>query len=114
MSNKFTMNKTIEFIEEWEKHECLWKPEHEFYKNAWEKSKAYEDLATKSKIGIDAVKKKIKSLRTQISENKKKQCAGSRINPCKWVYWNSLKFIRNVMDINVGFLIFVSDFFRVF
>lgn len=103
MSKRFTVEQTLDFIEEWEKHGCLWQPDHEFYKNTWETSKAYDTLASKSNIGTDDVKRKIKNLRTQISENKKKmKCTGSKVHPCKWVYWNALKFIRNV-DNGVGF-----------
>lgn len=75
MSNKWSENTTINFVEEYMNHECLWNVNNPLYKNKQCRDSAYSTLAetmNMSGFGVPEVKTKIKNLRSTYSQELKK------------------------------------------
>lgn len=85
---------TMKFINLWKNHQCLWQVGCVDYKNANMCDMAIAHIANEMAVSKEAVKAKIKSLRTQVGDNKKKLKKGL---PLKWIFWEPLQFIRDFM-----------------
>ncbi|CAH1981424.1 unnamed protein product [Acanthoscelides obtectus] len=89
---------TLKFIEDYRSFPQLWDPNNKLYTNKVKRSDGLQVLATKYKMDIDGVKKKIKSLRSYFSKEhqkviRKKSGAGSdEIYVSPWFAYKQLLF----------------------
>lgn len=92
---------TLQFIEDYRYHECLWDITSKSYTKKNQRNDAYADLAKKYSITEKAVRNKIKSLRSYFSKEhqkltEKKSGAGTDSNyEGTWFAYSALLFIAD-------------------
>ncbi|XP_041974617.1 uncharacterized protein LOC121729943 isoform X2 [Aricia agestis] len=100
LSQRWTAEKSIEFLQIYKKFECLWNPKHEKYKNLLARNHAYKDIM--EVMGMDSVKvvkAKIRSLRTtHYNETLKAKKNFNYVSRISWVPY--LDFINDVRVID--------------
>lgn len=85
-------------IKEMEQHPCLWKKSDKDFKNSFKINDSFKEIAAIMDLDENAVKDKIKSLRTIFFQNvqkakKGKSGSGGGAQP-KWKFYNALSFLQ--------------------
>lgn len=113
-SSVWTREKINQLIELYKKHECLWNHWHESYKSKDKRNRAIEDICTILDVPKFEFGKKIHNLRNQFNMEMKKleqriKEAGVSIDDatavefrCKWSHFESLMFLRHVIEPRPG------------
>ncbi|XP_075168791.1 uncharacterized protein LOC142240930 [Haematobia irritans] len=113
----WSRDKINQLIELYRKHECLWNHWHESYKNKDKRNRAIDEICSTLRISKFDFGKKIHNLRNQFNTEMKKweqrmveagggETAGvdekGTTIRCKWVHFESLLFLRNVIEPRPG------------
>ncbi|XP_013198545.1 uncharacterized protein LOC106141439 [Amyelois transitella] len=102
MSINWSNEKTIEFLNEVQKHPELWDVKTEVYKNRDAKKDGWALIAEKFGISSDDAYRKFKSLRTYAkNEEKKAKRASGGMKTVKWFAYDAISFILN-QDAHTG------------
>ncbi|XP_023303094.2 uncharacterized protein LOC111685087 [Lucilia cuprina] len=113
-SSVWTREKINQLIDLYKKHECLWNHWHESYKNKEKRNRAIEDICTTLSVPKFEFGKKIHNLRNQFNTEMKKleqriEEAGVSFDDaiamdlrCKWSHFESLMFLRHVIEPRPG------------
>ncbi|KNC20919.1 hypothetical protein FF38_00330 [Lucilia cuprina] len=113
-SSVWTREKINQLIDLYKKHECLWNHWHESYKNKEKRNRAIEDICTTLSVPKFEFGKKIHNLRNQFNTEMKKleqriEEAGVSFDDaiamdlrCKWSHFDSLMFLRHVIEPRPG------------
>lgn len=124
---KWKREEIILLIEMVEERACLWDVSHSDYHNQIHRRNGLQEIASKLNIPVDEIKKKIHTLRAQLSKERLKMktiksgSGSSEIYKSKWEFFNLLEFMfrhtekRNTVDSMVSivlFLIFLKVCYR--
>ncbi|KAM7343124.1 uncharacterized protein ACRADG_010266 [Cochliomyia hominivorax] len=113
-SSVWSREKINQLIELYKKHECLWNHWHEAYKSKDKRNRAIEDICAKLQVPKFEFGKKIHNLRNQFNTEMKKleqriEEAGVSLDDanamdlrCKWSHFESLMFLRHVIEPRPG------------
>ncbi|CAK1601022.1 unnamed protein product [Parnassius mnemosyne] len=95
MTNTWSNEKTLDFINEVQLHPEIWNVETGMYKDNNAKKDAWSIVATKFDISSDDAYKKFRSLRTYVkNEERKKNKSGSAGGKqTKWFAYDAMSFI---------------------
>lgn len=110
----WTREKINQLVELYKKHECLWNHWHDSYKSKDKRNRAIGEICTTLRITKFDFGKKIHNLRNQFNTEMKKleqrmEEAGGSIEDasattlrCKWSHFESLMFLRRVIEPRPG------------
>ena len=96
---RWSKKMTKDFIVDLQSHDCLWDVSQSSFSDRDEREKAVRHLANKYKSTTDEIKKKILSLKSQLSRelrnvNKSRSGDGADdIRISEWEHWDSLQFL---------------------
>ncbi|KAL0821609.1 hypothetical protein ABMA28_005059 [Loxostege sticticalis] len=100
-NHRWGADQNIQFINEYQRHECLWDPKHPQYKNKLAREAAYKTMmqATEMESMVDVVSK-IRILRNtynnEILKAKKSMEMADKLYVSKIPWLNHLDFIKNI------------------
>lgn len=100
-NHRWGADQNIQFINEYQRHECLWDPKHPQYKNKHVREAAYKTMmqATEMESMVDVVSK-IRILRNtynnEILKAKKSMEMADKLYVSKIPWLNHLDFIKNI------------------
>ncbi|XP_065080796.1 uncharacterized protein LOC135703478 [Ochlerotatus camptorhynchus] len=95
-SKTWTADETYRLIRAFRKHPALWKKENSEYKNKPFRAGILEQLAIEFRTNAEAIKEKLRSLRTIYGQNLKKH-AKTDGTP-KWEFFGALSFLKGEMS----------------
>ncbi|XP_013106915.2 uncharacterized protein LOC106086690 [Stomoxys calcitrans] len=111
----WSREKINQLIELYKKNECLWNHWHESYKNKEKRNRAIKEICIALRITKFDFGKKIHNLRNQFNTEMKKweqrmeeaggvpdNVDGNTAIRCKWIHFESLMFLRNVIEPRPG------------
>lgn len=113
-STIWTKEKINQLIELYEKNECLWNHWHESYKSREKRKRAINEICTALRVSKFEFGKKVHNLRNQFNTEMKKlehrvEEAGISLDEAsntelrsKWTHFESLKFLRNIIEPRPG------------
>lgn len=104
MTNTWSNEKTLDFLNEVQLHPEIWNVETGMYKDRNAKKDAWYIVATKFDISSDDAYKKFRSLRTYVkNEERKKNKSGSAGGKqTKWFAYDAMSFILSQNTPNTG------------
>ncbi|XP_062550779.1 uncharacterized protein LOC134215659 [Armigeres subalbatus] len=94
-SKTWTMEDTYRLINGFQSQPALWKKDNKEYKNKHFRGFLLDQLATDFNTNTEAIKEKMRSLRTIYGQNLKKY-AKSDATP-KWEFFNAMSFLKSEM-----------------
>lgn len=112
----WSREKTGQLIELYKKNDCLWNHWNESYKSKDKRNKAIENICSTLNISKFDFGKKVHNLRNQFNTEMKKleqrleagggetvdEETSSQSIRCKWSHFESLMFLRNVIEPRPG------------
>ncbi|KAJ0173650.1 hypothetical protein K1T71_010799 [Dendrolimus kikuchii] len=102
MATAWSHDKIMQLIELFQSRPLLWDSSTDEYKDKNKKNDAWEEISQTLNVSRKDVETKVHVLRSQFAREKKRMLAkktsiGAKIQKCKWVFYEPLQFLLNVV-----------------